>query len=134
MCSDPFKGQLMSKQTYAIINFPKIQRNIARIFALASKMGQIKKVRTHHTEIFDQNSFQIDSINSCSASKKLLFWLKIAKIIQFLTLQLIKGTLGFILKMLKKNANWRHKAEISKRNVKTTISPLLFCLKGWLGC
>ena len=30
-----------------------------------------------HTGIFAQNSFQIDSINSCNTSKKLLFWLKI---------------------------------------------------------
>ena len=39
------KGQLISEQIYAILNFPKIQRNIARISALASKMGQIKKVK-----------------------------------------------------------------------------------------
>ena len=82
----------------------------------------------YHTGIFAQNSFQIDSMNSCSTSKKLLFWLKIVKIIQFLTLKPIKGTLGFILKILKKIARWRHKSEISKRNVKTMISPLLFRL------
>ena len=81
-----------------------------------------------HTGIFAQNSFQNDSINSRSTSKKLLFWLKIVKIIQFLTLKPIKGTLGIILKMLKKIARWRHKSEISKRNVKTMISPLLFRL------
>ena len=55
-----------------------------------------------HTGTFAQNSFQIDSINSCSTSKKLLFGLKIVKIIQALTLKPIKGTLSFILKMLKK--------------------------------
>ena len=38
------KGQLISEQIYAVLNFPKIQRNIARITALASKTGQIKKV------------------------------------------------------------------------------------------
>ena len=81
-----------------------------------------------HIGSFAQNSFQIDSINSCSTSKKLLFWLKIVKIIQFLTLKPIKGTLGIILKMLKKIARWRHKSEISKRNVKTMIYPLLFRL------
>ena len=41
------KGQLISEQIYAVLNFPKLQRNIARISALASKMGQIKKVETH---------------------------------------------------------------------------------------
>ena len=72
-----------------------------------------------HTGIFVQNSFQIDSINSCSTSKKLQFWLKIVKIIYFLTLKPIKGILGFILEIMKKIARWRHKSEISKRNVKT---------------
>ena len=86
-----------------------------------------------HTGSFAQNSFQIDSINSCSTSKKLQFWLKIVKIIYLLTLKPIKGKLGFILEIMKKIARWRHKSEISKRNVKTMISPLLFCLLGWLG-
>ena len=39
------KGQLISEQIYAVLNFPKMQRNIAMISALASKMGQIKKVK-----------------------------------------------------------------------------------------
>ena len=37
------KGQLISEQIYAFLNFPKMQQNIARISAPASKMGQIKK-------------------------------------------------------------------------------------------
>ena len=37
------KGQLTSEQIDAVINFPKMQQNIARISALASKTGQIKK-------------------------------------------------------------------------------------------
>ena len=41
-------GQLISEQIYAILNFPKMQQNIiTKISALASKMGQIKKVKTH---------------------------------------------------------------------------------------
>ena len=39
------KGQLISEQIYAVLNFPKMQRNIARISALAYKMGQIKKIK-----------------------------------------------------------------------------------------
>jgi hypothetical protein len=50
------------------------------------------------------------------------------KIIYFSTQKPIKGTLGFILEIMKKIARWRHKSEISKRNVKTMISPLLFRL------
>ena len=42
---DIAKGQLISEQIYAVLNFPKMQRNIARIF-LASEMGQIKKGKT----------------------------------------------------------------------------------------
>ena len=42
------KGQLISEQIYAVLNFQKMQRNIARISALASKMGQIKKVKAHY--------------------------------------------------------------------------------------
>ena len=61
---------------------------------------------TAHTGIFAKNSFQIDSINSYSTSKEPLFWLKIVKIIHFLTLKPIKGILCFILKMLKKIARW----------------------------
>ena len=43
-----FKGQLISEQIYAVLNFPKMQRNIARISTLASKMSQIKKVKAHY--------------------------------------------------------------------------------------
>ena len=32
-------------KTYGALNFPKMQQNIARISALASKMGQIKKIK-----------------------------------------------------------------------------------------
>ena len=42
------KGQLISEQIYAVLNFPKMQRNFARISALASEMGQTKKVKTHY--------------------------------------------------------------------------------------
>ena len=42
------KGQLISEQIDAVLNFPKMQRNIARITALASKMGQIKEVKAHY--------------------------------------------------------------------------------------
>ena len=42
------KGQLISEQIYGFLNFPKMQRNIAWISALASKMGQIKKVKVHY--------------------------------------------------------------------------------------
>ena len=78
-----------------------------------------------HWGSFAQNSFQIDSINSCTTSKKLQFWLKIVGIIYFLTLKPIKGKLGFSLEIMEKNTRWRHKSEISKRNAKTMISPPL---------
>ena len=42
------KGQLISEQIYAALNFPKKQRNIVRISALASNMGQIKKLKAHY--------------------------------------------------------------------------------------
>ena len=65
-----------------------------------------------HTVSFTQNSFQIDSINSCSISKELQFWLKIVRIVNSLTLNPIKGKLGFILKVMKKITRWRRKSEI----------------------
>ena len=65
-----------------------------------------------HIGSFSQNSFQIDSINSCNTLKKLQFWLKIVSNIYFLTLKPMKGLLGCILKITKKNARWRHKSEI----------------------
>ena len=34
------KGQLISEQIYAVLNFPKMQWNIAMISALTSKMSQ----------------------------------------------------------------------------------------------
>ena len=39
------KGLLISEQICGVLKFPKMQRNIARISALASKMGQIKKIK-----------------------------------------------------------------------------------------
>ena len=44
----PTKGQLISDQTYAVLHFPKMQQNIGRISALASKMGQDKAVKAHY--------------------------------------------------------------------------------------
>ena len=35
------KVQLISEQITVVLNFPKMQRNIARISSLAPKMGQI---------------------------------------------------------------------------------------------
>jgi hypothetical protein len=46
----------------------------------------------------------------------------------------MKGKLGYILKIMKKNARWRHKSEISKRNLKTNISPLSLLLWECLWC
>ena len=37
------KGQLISEQIFAVLNFSKMQQNIAKISALAFKMGQIKR-------------------------------------------------------------------------------------------
>ena len=42
------KGQLISEQIKAVLNFPKMQGNIARISALASRMGQINSVNAHY--------------------------------------------------------------------------------------
>ena len=44
----PSKGQIISEQNYGVLNFPKIQRNIAMISALATKMGQIRKIKAHY--------------------------------------------------------------------------------------
>ena len=37
------KGQIISEQIWGVSNIPKKQWNIARISALASKMGKIEK-------------------------------------------------------------------------------------------
>ena len=42
------KGQLISEQIYAVLNFSKMQQYIVSISALAFKMGQIKKVKAHY--------------------------------------------------------------------------------------
>ena len=84
------------------------------------------------TQLFVQNHESQCCQSTLGFLPKIPF--KLTQSIQFLTLKPIKGTLGFILKMLKKIGRWRHKSEISKRNVKTMISPLLFCLLRWLGC
>ena len=47
-CTASSKGHLISEQIYTVLNSPKMQRNITRISALASKMGQIKKVKAHY--------------------------------------------------------------------------------------
>ena len=101
---------------------------ILEYFCRAVGTSRRRKEREAHTGSFAQNSFQIDSINSCCTSKKLEFRLKFFKIIYFLLLKPIKGTLGFILEIMKKIARWRQKSEISKRYVKTMISLLSFRL------
>ena len=42
------KGQIISEQNCGVLNFPKMQRNIARISALATKMGQIRKIKAYY--------------------------------------------------------------------------------------
>ena len=42
------KCQLILEQIQAVLNFPKMQRNIARISVLTSKMGQIKEEKAHY--------------------------------------------------------------------------------------
>ena len=42
------KGQIISEQNCGVLNFPKMQRNIARISALATKMVQIRKIKAHY--------------------------------------------------------------------------------------
>ena len=44
ICKETTKGQIISEQICGVLkDFPKKHRNIARISALSSKMGQIKK-------------------------------------------------------------------------------------------
>jgi hypothetical protein len=83
-----------------------------------------------HTRSFAQNSFQIDSINSGSTSKKLEFRLIIVRITYFLTLKPINTLLGIIFEVKKKIARWCHKSEISKRNVKNMIFSTIIQLLG----
>ena len=40
-----YKGHLISKCLFGALNFPKKQQNIARISDLASKGGQIKRIK-----------------------------------------------------------------------------------------
>ena len=55
------------------------------------------------TGSFAQNSFQIESINSCSTSKKLQFWLKIIIFFPlFFNIIITKGKLCFIVETMKK--------------------------------
>jgi hypothetical protein len=42
------KGQIISEQNWGVSNFPKMQRNIARISALVTKMGQLRKIKAHY--------------------------------------------------------------------------------------
>ena len=42
------KGQFISEKISGVLDFPKMQRNVARISALASKMGEIQKVKAHY--------------------------------------------------------------------------------------
>ena len=60
--------------------------------------------------------------------KKDVILTEIVKDNLFLTLKSIKGILGFVWDIITKIARWRHKSEISERNVKTMISTLLFLL------
>ena len=42
------KGQFISEQNCGVFNFPKMQRNIAGISALATKVVQIGKITAHY--------------------------------------------------------------------------------------
>ena len=79
---------------------------------------------TKHTGKFAQNFFHISVILGCIPLLFLQFWVKDYKNKPLTILEVIKETLGFILKIMKKIARWRHDQKISIKSMKTVISPL----------
>ena len=77
-----------------------------------------------HTGKFAQNFFHISVILGCIPLLFLQFWVKDYKNKPLTILEVIKETLGFILKIMKKIARWRHNQKISIKSMKTTISQL----------
>ena len=77
-----------------------------------------------HTGNFAQNFFHISVILGCIPLLFLQFWVKGYKNKPLTTLEVTKETLGFILKIMKKIARWRHNQKISIKSMKTVISPL----------
>ena len=53
-----FKGQVISEQKLLCLKFSKNATNIARISALATKMGQIKNIKVFYYS-------KVASINAC---------------------------------------------------------------------
>ena len=86
-----------------------------------------------HTGKFAQNFFQISVILGCIPLLFLHFWVKDYKNKPLTTLEVIKETLGFILKIMKKIARWRHNQKISIKSMKTEISPLFLHFWSQLG-
>ena len=109
---------LFAKLTYCIAQIWELCGTDSWIFCT---LGVLPKIPFKLTQ-----SIHVAIQTSCNFDWNLLIF--------FFTLNPIKGKLGFILEITKKIASWRHKLEISKRNIKIMISPLLFHLWGWLGC
>ena len=86
-----------------------------------------------HTGKISQNFFQISVILGCIPLLFLHFWVKDYKNKPLTTLEVIKETLGFILKIMKKIARWRHNQKISIKSMKTSISPLFLHFWGQHG-
>ena len=86
-----------------------------------------------HTGKFAQNFFHISVILGCIPLLFLQFWVKDYKNKPLTILEVIKETLGFILKIMKKIARWRHNQKISIKSMKTKISPLFLHFWSRLG-
>ena len=100
--------RILSKQSLYVLNasnlklFEYVICKWDKLTSKESSFHAIAECPPLHTGSFAQNFFQIDSINSCSTSKKLQFWLKIVKITCFLALKSINGKLKFIWEIMKK--------------------------------
>ena len=87
-----------------------------------------------HIRRFQEYFNHINNLISSSTLQFLLFWYQNGVNYHVLIVKSIKVTLGFISKVMKKVARWRHCWNIWHLIVKTKISPLVVRYQGCNGC
>ena len=87
-----------------------------------------------HIRRFQEYYNHINILISSSSLQFLLFWDQNGVNYLFFIVKSIGVTSGFISKVMKKFARWRHHWNIWHLIVKTKISPLVVCYQGSNGC
>ena len=128
-----FPNQVASKYRKGRRNVKNLARGQTSVLWVSTTPTKISKGPAHIRR-FQEFFNHINILISSSTLQFLQFWYQNGVNYLFLIVKSIEVTSGFISKVLKKFARWRHHWNIWYLIAKTKISPLVVCHQGYNGC